>query len=390
MEITSQINKQKTAIVVVGYNRLNSIQRLLLSLEHAVYQSNDIPLVISIDASGDKKLYDYVREFDWKHGEKYTIIHEERMGLKKHIFACGDLTQYFRAIILLEDDLYVSPYFYEYVNAALGYYNNDNKAACIGLYSYASNIYAALPFLPLQTEYDTYGIQATITWGECWNERMWNDFQNWMKANPVIEWTKLDIPSTVKNFKRAWSKFFTAYLSCSNRYVIVPYKSYTTNFTEPGDHNKSGSTVVQVPYVRRHENFKFGPVDDLVKYNSFFNPVGLEKFLPELDGSLYVNLYGLRENVRECRYELTTDVLPYKILKTFALQMKPIEVNVIMNVEGEGIFLYDLSKKEPNGKTDINPIHSIEYRLAMFRPRLLFKYIKNKLLGSLKKFLRLI
>ena len=53
-------NKDKVAIVCVGYNRIKSLSRLLNSLLCAEYPSNDIPLVISIDCSGNKELYNFV------------------------------------------------------------------------------------------------------------------------------------------------------------------------------------------------------------------------------------------------------------------------------------------------------------------------------------------
>ena len=81
-------NQSKLAIVVVGYNRIDSIKRILRSLETAHYPSNDIPLVLSIDCSGDEGLYQYVRDYEWPCGEKYVIIQKERLGLKKHIFKC--------------------------------------------------------------------------------------------------------------------------------------------------------------------------------------------------------------------------------------------------------------------------------------------------------------
>ena len=96
-------NKEKIAIVAVGYNRIDSMQRLFMSLSIAQYPNNDIPLYISIDASGDTELYDYVRNFEWKHGDKYVNIQEERLGLRKHIIQCGDLTKCFKAVIILED-----------------------------------------------------------------------------------------------------------------------------------------------------------------------------------------------------------------------------------------------------------------------------------------------
>ena len=66
------LNKDKVAIVVVGYNRIKSIRRLLNSLLVAKYPNDDVPLVISIDCSGDLELYSYVQAhtlvqlFYWK------------------------------------------------------------------------------------------------------------------------------------------------------------------------------------------------------------------------------------------------------------------------------------------------------------------------------------
>ena len=70
MNIESSENKHKVAIVVVGYDRLLSIKRLLSSLENAEYPSDDVPLVISIDASGNQELYDYAESYTWTHGDK--------------------------------------------------------------------------------------------------------------------------------------------------------------------------------------------------------------------------------------------------------------------------------------------------------------------------------
>ena len=108
-------NKERIAIVVVGYNRLKALKRLLNSLNDAHYDTNDVPLVISIDASGERALYDYVESYRWLHGDKYVNIQAERLGLKAHIIQCGDLTHYFKAVALFEDDLWVSPYFYHYL-----------------------------------------------------------------------------------------------------------------------------------------------------------------------------------------------------------------------------------------------------------------------------------
>ena len=74
--------KNNIALVVVGYNRIHSIQRLLDSLLRAQYP-HDVPLVISIDCSGDENLYDYVRTFIWPYGPKFINIQSERFRFQQ-------------------------------------------------------------------------------------------------------------------------------------------------------------------------------------------------------------------------------------------------------------------------------------------------------------------
>ena len=93
-------NKSKVAIVAVGYNRLQSMKRLLTSIASASYSEDNVPLVISIDASGDEELYSYVKSFQWEHGEKILNIETKRLGLVSHIFQCCSLTKYFKAVTI--------------------------------------------------------------------------------------------------------------------------------------------------------------------------------------------------------------------------------------------------------------------------------------------------
>ena len=44
-------NMIKPAIIVIAYNREESLKRLLTSLNNAIYESDDITLIISIDKS---------------------------------------------------------------------------------------------------------------------------------------------------------------------------------------------------------------------------------------------------------------------------------------------------------------------------------------------------
>ena len=60
LRLVSDLNKEKIAIVVVGYNRLYPIQRLLKSLEAANYRARPASLIIS-SSSGTEASTENIR-----------------------------------------------------------------------------------------------------------------------------------------------------------------------------------------------------------------------------------------------------------------------------------------------------------------------------------------
>ena len=344
-------NKDLVAIVSVGYNRLKSQKRLLESLAKADYSKfSSVPLVISIDCSGDTVLYDYVNSFDWPYGDKYVIIREKRMGLKEHIFACGDLTKYFKGIILLEDDIYVSKDFYNYTIQMDAAYGDCDDVASIALYSNEMNGFCWLPSNHIHNESDVFAVQAVSTWGEAWNERMWSGFRKWL-ANTDIPWQEIDMPHQIKEWTKAWSKFFDAYMVLENKFSIFPYTSLTTNFSDAGEHGDANNTIVQVSLQQGHKKYSVLPFERLMKYDVYSNNIDLANVLNIPLEDVCLDLYGVRPNDHNKRYYLSVKKLPYKLVKSWGLYMRPQELNVWEDVSGNDIFLYDTTARarKPRG-----------------------------------------
>ena len=88
-------------IVVVAYNRIESLKRILGSLLQAEYPDQGTELIISIDRGDNADVLDYANAFSWPFGEKQVIYKEENLGLKRHILKCGGLTRAHDGIILL-------------------------------------------------------------------------------------------------------------------------------------------------------------------------------------------------------------------------------------------------------------------------------------------------
>ena len=63
------------AIIAIAYNREQSLQRLLTSLNAARYPEKDVTLIISIDKSDTDIVERAADAFVWKHGTKRVKKH---------------------------------------------------------------------------------------------------------------------------------------------------------------------------------------------------------------------------------------------------------------------------------------------------------------------------
>ncbi len=236
-------------------------------------------------------------------------------------------------------------------------------------------------------------------------KKQWFEFMDWYAINQDKDLVSDNIPSNVSNWpSSSWLKYHIKFCVEKNKYFVYPYHSLSTNFTDVGQHNDTPSTTYQVPIVTG-KNFIFNmpkilDSDSLVKYDVFYERVGLGTVLCLNDKDLAVNLYG-KKNPHLVRYVLTTQILPFKIIKSYGLLMRPHEANVIYDIKGTSIFLYDshISSNNPtfvdqevsNWVYDVKHIHyTIIAKILMLKlliklqPReiaasLMFRLRKNKI-----------
>ena len=340
----------KPVIVAVGYNRPDCMKRLLESVGNASYDCNDITLVVSIDESNKSDDVEKVAcEFEWKHGEKIIRRFPERQGLKKHIIACGDLSQKYGAVIILEDDLYVSPVFYKYVQTAHEYYKDNDKIAGVSLYSNAVSLFNNYKFIPEKGKYDNYFGQYIVTWGESWTAKQWEKYKAWfLEHDDKLPAVNDKMPAEISSWTRSWGKFFVSFMVENDLYYVVPYTALSTNFSEQGEHrpNEGYDTRYQVCLQAQDMDYRFAPFDEGIKYDCFFERM-LDKNV-EIEGisasDICFDLQGTRISPLGKKYLLTCKTYGLPLVKTFALRMRPIEVNVLNNLSGDGINLYKIDR----------------------------------------------
>lgn len=162
----------KSPIVLFTYNRVNHTQQVINALLKNEY-ALDSDLIIYSDASkNDNTVLDVqlVRQYlTTVSGFKSVKIIErlENFGLARNIIdGVTSVVNQYGKVIVLEDDLVVSPYFLKYMNEALDFYEKEEQVICIHGY-----VYPVKQRLP-----ETFFIKGADCWGWATWKRGWDLF----------------------------------------------------------------------------------------------------------------------------------------------------------------------------------------------------------------------
>ncbi|MBT3250772.1 MAG: hypothetical protein HN729_11020 [Candidatus Marinimicrobia bacterium] len=348
------------AIVVVAYNRVESLRRLLNSISGARYPSQDIPLVISLDGGATAEVVNLASDFQWKYGNKEILTRDNNLGLKEHIYACGDLSSRYGSVIILEDDLLLSPAFYYYAIGSLAYFSDDPIVAGISLYSYRITENGFLPFHAHDDGGDNYFMQVPSSWGEIWTDKQWANFMDWVSESNSINDDML--PGYVSQWpETSWKKVFFRYLISTNKYFVYPSRAYSTNFGDPGEHTDRKG-LFQVLLSNKSDNFNFKQLSESESvYDAWFemDTDCLKAKVPALqDYDFTVDL----NNSKSLSHLNTNFILSAKKsnnpILSYGMEMTPMIANIIHDISGENICL---SKLEDLNDDYAIPKHEFYY-----------------------------
>jgi GR25 family glycosyltransferase involved in LPS biosynthesis len=382
---------ERICIVAVGYNRPKSMQRLLDSIGSGNYLGEQVDLLVSIDKGKTQgEIVEIANHFEWKHGGKRIRAFEERQGLRSHIIQCGDLTNEYRAVVILEDDITVSENFYAYVKQTLDAYEQDDRVAGISLYKHHVNVGVNHFFEPEFIGYDVFMMQFAQSWGQCWTKSMWDGFKTWYNQNEdyyVNDYHDFkSIPDNILHWgNQSWMKYYMAYLAETHKYYVYPYYSLSTNHSEVGEHNNTANADWQVAMLREYMDYHLPEFENAVKYDIFFER---EDYMVSgyEDKRCIIDLYGIKKDYSEGDILVSTAARPYKIIETRQLKYRPHELNCRYGTSGEGIYIYDLytSDNPPKRNKTIRTkydVRAIEWKkLIHLGVLVLMRKIKNKIL----------
>lgn len=363
----NQIIQHKIALVAVAYKRIDCLRRLLVSLENACY-TEPVTLIISVDKSDTDIVARFAQEYNWPHGDKRTVLHPRNLGLRNHMLSLGQHFSQFDALVILEDDISVSPAFYTYVKACLSRYSTDGDIAGISLYSHSVCNQNGYPFVPAKTQYDVYFMNYAASWGQVWMKKQWEAFYQWYLSHDE-EFNLNHLPSCINRWpKTSWLKYHIRYCIEMHKYFVYPYSSYSTSNCDPGIHYNYSDTLYQsVLQISPQAEFRL-PVlaESIVKYDGFFEPTYLSSYLAVEEKDLCVDFYGQKHPSLYRRYLLSTQCLPFRVVRAFALELRPIEMNIIQERDGQGIWLYDTFETGTSPVADLYQKYYYMYGKAFY------------------------
>lgn len=373
------------AIVIPCYNRTQSLQRLLYSLQEAYYQNDKVDLIFSIDNSGTNCVQEVAEAFSWNFGKKKLILHQVNIGLKNNILACGDLVEIYDAVIVLEDDLYVAKDFYHFAKQAALYYAENSHIAGISLFSYRYAEIGYFLFYPFRDEKDTFFIQWPSSWGQLWTRGQWKAFRGWLAQNKDI--TQFNIPVVVKEWKYSWKKYFIAYMVDMKKYFVYPYVSFTNEFGIAGIHYRGQENVNTVDlFMGGNVEYRFRDFKEetLFKYDCFFQLGDRMIQINKVNYNVCFDLYSNKKSQNLTSDYVVTSRDQSKSIHTFGCTHIPFEYNILQGDAGD--FFY-LVKQENFVESKLCVDKKITLRMKLSTKDMVKKVriqIKNKFMRCLR------
>lgn len=269
-------------ILLIAYNRpihtrkvLESLQKDPLAIQSDLFVYVDGPKqgINEKEQSKIEEVKNVVLSRPWCKSVTLVSSDYNRGCRDAVIFAITQMLEKYEAVIILEDDIIVSPAFLAYMNSALLYYKDRKTVFSISGHSYAGQRF----FVPDDYPYDVYASPRLFNWGwgtwadrwelADWSMSYYDEFMNSSYEQQAFARGGDDLIPMLKYEKEgkssAWDIQF-AFIHFANHAVsIVPCKSYTRNIGMDGSGTHCGNSGRQV--------------NEQISLNENANPVFLQR-----------------------------------------------------------------------------------------------------------------
>lgn len=313
-------------------------------------------LVISIDGGGDPECVAIAESFEWPSGQKHVIARDRNLGLREHVLACGDLTATYGPVVLLEDDVLVSPPFFQYVSDCLRWYEDEDEIAGVSLYSQRYNETARCVFEPIDNGFPVFFSQMPASWGEAFTPRQWSDFRSWLEERRGTIDNDL-LPSNVALWpESSWKRLMCAYTIDTGTWFVYPYTGFSTNCGEVGVHANQAHDHLQGELASGVPATRYPTLEEGVKYDLWWEVI---------EHGLEWDVYGTKRYLVGDRIISSRRLPGYRQTRGYAMNLRPIQMNVYLDNEGDDFWLNE--RVADASSTEVEPSSQLSHRLAETR-----------------------
>lgn len=173
-------------MIVITMDRDESLVRLLDSLAKANYGEDHVDLDIWIDRANDKPIHEGVlhacQKVIWKQGTKTVHKRAANAGLyEQWIYTWNITAETTEFAVILEDDLEVSPAFYQWLRVARAAYAQDSDVGAFTLQRSTLRPRGASRPLDIPAEHPVFKYRLLGTWGFAPQRDAWVEFRKWFE-----------------------------------------------------------------------------------------------------------------------------------------------------------------------------------------------------------------
>jgi len=266
-------------VVVMTMNRAWSLKRLINSIDSAVYHpGSTVDLRFSVDRDNsnnvDVDTMVLLNSLDWSRGLLEVNVWPKKAGIYGQWVNSWPAELYpddlYKAVVLLEDDLEVSPYYAQWFVGAHGVYGDVSGVGAIT--GQRPNLVAAVNGPNSVAEQVPAGVAAfgymlIATWSLSPKPSVWREFRQWVadkreKSPGFLPLVPGIVPTqwyehfkTIGEEEGMWEMWFIRFMDERKLYTVYPWveggsKTIVGNWMESGLHF-SGTPVLDFPILKQ-------------------------------------------------------------------------------------------------------------------------------------------
>ncbi|CAM9853584.1 unnamed protein product [Chrysoparadoxa australica] len=252
-------NIPQFSISVITNNRPESLQRLLVSLEHGHYFGDRLGVDFSIESTASDETLVRVQEFVHSWGARGSVSAKYRVikgGLIRAVTESYYPSTRHHHGILLEDDIEasISHWLADHLTRYQYGTAQDFAPHMYGVSLYTPRVNEIAPkrypydsdkvmvsASNLGTHHMPYLHQTPCSWGAVYFADTWKEYRAYLNARMADAHLNLQIRSAKTNgWSTSWKRYFIEMAYQSQYYMLYPnysnQTSFSTNWLEPGEH----------------------------------------------------------------------------------------------------------------------------------------------------------